>query len=82
METEIKDLMKLTNRTIAQEVQHLLEEHGIYSLIESDHPASSLMAVYSRMNVIEDLVVKVHRDDEMGARSVIVAGGYEEYLLK
>lgn len=79
MDSDVKELLIVPNKQIALEVQHLLEESGIYCLLESI-TSSSLMALYFPSTVIECITVKVHRDDYSHAVEIVCNNGYEEYF--
>jgi hypothetical protein len=60
MPTDLKQLLTVRTRALAQEIQNYLESKGIICLLESDNPASSIMNIYMGGTTIESLTIFVH----------------------
>lgn len=60
---EMKVLLSIESKLQAEEIQLILKENGIPSLIQSDHPASSAMNAFAGPNVFEDISVFVNEAD-------------------
>ena len=76
MSDELKILLEIPDMLIAEEIQRLLEESGIPSLLESDNPASSLMGVFAGPSVIENVSMKVNNQDYQKAIEIVSAVKY------
>ena len=81
MSNELKLLLVVPDKGTADEIQRLLESGGVYCIQMSDNPASSLMSVYSPATVIENISIKVHRDDFSRAVEIIGETSYSDLLV-
>jgi hypothetical protein len=80
MADDLKLLLELDSMLYAKEVKQTLEEIGIYSTLESDNPASSLMNVYTGDTSSETVRVIVHVNDYENAKSALLGTFYESHL--
>ncbi|TLX72109.1 hypothetical protein E9993_18760 [Labilibacter sediminis] len=78
---EIKDLIQITDRVIADEIKRILEENGIYSLLESDNPAASVIKTYLGTAANDLITLKVNINDHQAAVEVIEKHGYQDFLV-
>ncbi len=82
MSNELKLLLVAPDKGTANEIQRLLESGGVYCIQMSDNPASSLMSVYSPATVVENIAIKVHRDDVSQAVEIIDGTLYGTLLIE
>ncbi|MFC2086571.1 putative signal transducing protein [Bacteroidota bacterium] len=80
MGNEFVLLLKIGNMKEAKVIQSMLEESGIYSMLESDNPASSIMNIYSGLNAIENITIQVTKNDYHKAIKIIRNTKYAELL--
>ena len=80
MDPDIKLLLVVNNRLIAEEIQGILEESNIFSSMESDNPASSLLNVYFGPNTNETIRLFVNVNDHNKALEVIGKSQYNDLL--
>jgi hypothetical protein len=73
-------LLEVTDSTLAEDIQQILEESAIYSIIASDNPASSLLNIYSGLNPSENITIKVNKDDYQKAVDIINHSIYKDLL--
>ena len=81
MEGDLIVLIETTDISIANEIQSLLEESGVHSLIVSDDPASSVLNLYSGFNPFENITIKVVKADYQKAVEIIKDSVFNEFLL-
>ncbi len=79
--TEIVPLAQLNNKLIAEEIKRILEDSGIYVILESDNPASSVMNVYFGSAANDHITIKVVEDIYKDAVEIIKKNGYENFLV-
>jgi hypothetical protein len=82
MGNELKILLEINDKLIAEEIQRVLEESGIYSILESDNPASSVLGVYFGPNINENISLMVNQDDYQNAINVISNTPYKDLLME
>ena len=80
MAKDIKVLLEISDKIIAEEIQRVLEESNIYSILESDNPASSLLNVYFGPNTNENISLMVNQNDYQKAFEVISNTSYKDLL--
>ena len=73
-------LLMADNMIVAQDIKQYLEEKGVYTLIESDNPASSVMNVYTGMNAIESISIKIVASEFARAIKLLEASPYSDYI--
>ncbi len=54
---DLKTLLTVDNRLIAEDIQAILEEHEIYTILFSDNSAASIISTYSGLNPIEAIEI-------------------------
>ncbi len=80
MSTDLKELLIIPDRPLAEEIQREMEEAGIYSLLRSDNPAASVMSIYGGPHVSESLTILVHEDTYEQAIAFIRTSPYLDLL--
>lgn len=60
-------LFKSNDRVTAEQAQEYLEGKGIYTVLRTDHPASSVMGAYMGSTPLEMVTIKVTLEDEKKA---------------
>jgi len=78
--SDLKLLVTIEDRVIAEDIQSMLEEHGIYTILESDNPASSIVSIYSGINPIESIDVKINVLDFQRAIEILNESPYKELI--
>jgi len=80
MSTDLKQLLTVTNRAFAEEIQHYLESKSIICLLESDNPASSVLNLYMGSSAIESITIFVHTSVFAQAVDFIKKSPYKKIL--
>lgn len=78
--TDLKVLLIIPDRPLAEEIQREMEAAGIYSLLRSDNPAASVMSIYGGPHVSESITILVHEDSYDQAIGFIQSSPYWELL--
>jgi len=73
---EIILLLTTDDRVIAEDIQRLLEEVGIYTLLISDHPAAFYMSAYFGLNPAEGIGIQINSDDYPQAIEILKKSPY------
>lgn len=60
---DLRLLISIEDRIIAEDIQNILEESEIYTMLVSDNPASSIITTYSGLNPIECIDIQINRND-------------------
>jgi hypothetical protein len=80
MEKDLRVLVKVNDRIIAGEIQRMLEESEIYSILESDNPASSVMNMYSGLKANETIRLIVNKDDYQKGVEIVNNSSFHDLL--
>ncbi|MGQ1947418.1 hypothetical protein ACT3CD_10005 [Geofilum sp. OHC36d9] len=80
MSTDLKQLLTISNRALAEEIQDYLESKSIICLLESDNPASSVMNLTMGGATIESITIFVHSSVFAQAVGFIKESPYKEIL--
>jgi hypothetical protein len=80
MSTDLKVLLAIPDRPLAEEIQREMEDSGIFSLLQSDNPAASVMSIYGGSPVSESITILVHEDIYERAIECIQSSPYWELL--
>lgn len=80
-EAEIIDFIGLSDGPIAEEIQRIMEEEGIYSLLQSNNPASSVTRAYLGSVQMDYFFIKINKDDYTKAKEIVITHGYEDFLI-
>ena len=59
MENEIITLLQIDDMVVAEDIQRLLEESHIYTLLRSDNPAASAFSAYSGIRPMESITIQI-----------------------
>lgn len=73
---ESKLLMTVEDRIIAEDIQRILEEYEIYTILNSDNPAFSIIGTYG-MNPIENIDIRVNTLDVERAIEILNESPYK-----
>ena len=71
-------LLRINDQLIAEEIQRLLEGSGIYSILSSDNPASSIMNAYTGFRPSETVEVVVNKLDYQQAAEILSSSPYRD----
>jgi|GEM_PF-526543 len=77
---DLRLLLSIEDRIIAEDVQNLLEESEIYTMLVSDNPASSLLTTYSGLNAVECISIQINKDDYDQAMAILIDSPYAELV--
>jgi len=77
---DIRLLLSIEDRVIAEDIQHFLEESGIYTLLVSDNPASSVMSTYMGLNPTESINIQININDYQRAVELLNDSPYRELV--
>lgn len=80
MGSDLKTLLEIDDKIVAEDIQRILEESNIYSILVSDNPASSVLNVYFGSTTIEGIVIQVSRADYPKAIKIICNSCYKDLL--
>lgn len=76
---DLKILLTIEDRLIAEHIQSLLEEHEIYTLLGSDNPASSVISTYG-LNPVESIEIKINVQNYQKAIEILAETPYNELI--
>ena len=77
---DLRLLLSIEDRVIAEDIQSLLEESEIYTMLVSDNPASSVLTAYSGLNAAECVSIQINKDDYEQAMEILMDSGYNELV--
>lgn len=80
MENDLTILLEINDMIIAEDIQRVLEDSQIYSVLVSDNPASSVLNVYSGFNTIENVSIQINKNDYQKAVEIINNSAYKDLL--
>jgi len=80
MANDLKELLTIPDRPLAEEIKNEMEQAGIYSLLQSDNPAASVMSIYGGPSISESITILVHQDIYQQAVQFIKSSSYWELL--
>ncbi len=75
--SDLKLLISIDDRVVAGDIQNLLEESDIYTILSSDNPASSIMSTYG-FNPAESIDIMINEDDYKHAIEILNDSPYNE----
>jgi len=78
--TDLRLLISIEDRVIAEDIQSILEESEIYTMLVSDNPASSILTTYSGLNPIERIDIQINKNDYQRAIEILIDSQYKELL--
>ncbi len=75
---DLKLLITIEDRVIAEDIQSILEEYDIYTILDSDNPASSVITTYTGLNPFESIDIKINVLDFQRATEILNESPYKE----
>ena len=79
-ENDLRLLLSIDDRIIAEDIQAMLEEYEIYTMLVSDNPASSVLGSYTGLNPIETVEIQINKDDYQRAVEILNNSDFKELL--
>lgn len=73
-------LLTHDDRVMMEDIQQILEQSGIFSVLASDHAAASVMNAYMGSSPAESLMLLIHVKDADKARKILSEGPYSEFF--
>ena len=80
MDKDLTSLIEIDDRIIAEDIQRVLEDSQIFSLLVSDNPASSVINVYSGLNPTENIIIQINQKDYQKAIEILKNSTYNDLL--
>ncbi len=80
MKNEIITLLQTDDMVVAEDIQWLLEESHIYTLLRSDNPAASAFSAYSGIRPMESITIQINKADHQQATEILKESPYAELL--
>lgn len=77
---EIVRLLTIDDRILAEDIQRLLDDSGIYTLLASDNPASSVMTAYTGLNTSERIEIQINKLDYQQAIKILHNSPYKDLV--
>ena len=68
---ELRVLLSTEDRVIAENIQSILEEHDIYTMLVSDNPASSVIGIYMGSSAMEMIDIQINEEDYQKAIEIL-----------
>jgi hypothetical protein len=68
---ELRVLLSTEDRVIAENIQSILEEHDIYTMLVSDNPASSVIGIYMGSSAMETIDIQINNEDYQRAIEIL-----------
>jgi len=68
---ELRVLLSTEDRVIAEDIQSILEEHDIYTMLVSDNPASSVIGIYMGSSAMETIDIQINNEDYQRAVEIL-----------
>ncbi len=75
---DLRLLISIEDRVIAEDIQGILEESEIYTILVSDNPASSIISTYSGLNPMECIDIQLNKNDYQRAIEILIDSPYKE----
>ena len=70
---DLRVLLSTEDRVIAENIQSILEEHDIYTMLVSDNPASSVIGIYMGSSAMEMIDIQINEEDYQRAVEILNA---------
>jgi len=77
---DLRILLSIEDRFIAEDIQRFLEESGIYTMLVSDNPASSVLGSYTGLNPTENIDIQINTEDYRQAIEILTDSPYKELV--
>ena len=68
---DLRVLLSTEDRVIAENIQSILEEHDIYTMLVSDNPASSVIGIYMGSSAMETIDIQINNEDYQRAVEIL-----------
>lgn len=68
---DLRVLLSTEDRIVAENIQSILEEHDIYSMLVSDNPASSVIGIYMGSSAMETIDIQINNEDYQRAIEIL-----------
>ena len=68
---DLKVLLSTEDRIVAEDIQSILEEHDIYTMLVSDNPASSVIGIYMGSSAMEMIDIQINEEDYQRAIKIL-----------
>lgn len=78
---DLELLISIDDRVIAQDIQSILEESEIYTMIVSDNPASSVLGTYMGSCPAEGIDIMINKNDFKRAVEILNDCPYKELFI-
>jgi len=78
---DLRLLLSIDDRVIAEDLQNILEESEIYTMLVSDNPASSVLSSYMGLNPTESIDIQINKEDYQRAIEILIDSPYKELVV-
>jgi hypothetical protein len=68
---DLRVLLSTEDRIVAENIQSILEEHDIYTMLVSDNPASSVIGIYMGSSAMETIDIQINEEDYQRAVEIL-----------
>ena len=68
---DLRVLLSTEDRIVAENIQSILEEHEIYTMLVSDNPASSVIGIYMGSSAMETIDIQINEEDYQRAIEIL-----------
>ena len=68
---DLRVLLSTEDRVIAEDIQSILEEHDIYTMLVSDNPSSSVIGIYMGLSAMEIIDIQINEEDYQRAIEIL-----------
>jgi len=68
---DLRVLLSTEDRIVAENIQSILEEHEIYTMLVSDNPASSVIGIYMGSSAMETIDIQINNEDYQRAIEIL-----------
>ena len=68
---DLRVLLSTEDRVMAEDIQSILEEHEIYTMLVSDNPASSVIGIYMGSSAMEMIDIQINNEDYQRAVEIL-----------
>lgn len=77
---DLRLLMVLDDRVLAEDIQSFLDASEIYTMLVSDHPASSVLNAYIGSGPMENISIQINSNDYQRAMEILKDSPYKDLL--
>jgi len=77
---DLRLLLSMEDRVLAEDIQSFLEESDIYTMLVSDNPASSVLGSYMGLNPTESIDIQINIEDYRRAIEILTDSPYKEIV--